>query len=131
MHKPNEKLANIIGAGCGIILVVVLIINIVMSGMGATAGAKDIPDEAATLYGTAAGRNGDIEVEVVATADTIYQIKILKNEETEGIGSLAVRDMPGRIYDRPEPSGQWRFRRHADLRRHQGGGAKCADLRWI
>ena len=98
MKKPNTKLHDIIGIGCGILLVLILIVNIVMSGQTATAGAAEIPDDAVTAQGTAQGRNGPITVSVTAMQDAIYQIEVLEQEETEGIGSVAIDEMPTRIF---------------------------------
>ena len=99
MKKPNAKLHDAIGILCGLFLVAVLIVSLVLGGRSATAGAADIPDDAVTAQGTAQGRNGPITVEVTATQDTIYQIKVLEESETDGIGSVAIDEMPGRIYE--------------------------------
>ncbi len=99
MKKPNTKLHDVIGILCGVFLVAVLIWSIIAGNRTTTAGAADIPDDAVTMQGTAPGRNGPIVVEVTATEDTIYQIKVLEEEETEGIGSVAVDELPGMIYE--------------------------------
>ena len=99
MHKPNTKLHDVIGILCGVFLVAVLIWSIIAANQTTTAGAADIPDDAVTMEGTAPGRNGPITVEVTATEDTIYQIKVLAEEETEGIGSVATDKLPGMIYE--------------------------------
>lgn len=99
MHKPNTKLHDVIGILCGLFLVAVLVWSIIAANQTTTAGAADIPDDAVTVEGTAPGRNGPITVEVTATEDTIYQIKVLEEEETEGIGSVAVEELPGMIYE--------------------------------
>ena len=85
--KKNEKLLNFIGIGCGVFLLAVLIANIIMSNTVKTVGSKDVPSDAVTMTGVAPGRNGDVEVEVVATEEKIYQIRVTKQEETDGIGS--------------------------------------------
>ena len=43
------------------------------------------------------GKNGYLVVEVTANSRKIYAVKILENEETPGIGSVAVEQLPGRI----------------------------------
>lgn len=98
MKKKNEKLLDIIGALCGVFVIVLAIGMNVMGNHKSTAGAADIPDEAITMEGVAQGRNGPVKVEVSATEDTIYQIKVLEEEETDGIGSFAVDQLPGTIY---------------------------------
>ena len=99
MKKTNEKLLDLIGIGCGVILLIILVANIIASHTVKTVGSADVPDEAVTVTGTALGRNGDVTVEVVATADQIYQIRVIQQEETDGIGSVAVDQLPGAIYE--------------------------------
>ena len=99
MRKPNTKLHDFIGITCGILLLVFLVVSIVAGGQNATAGAADIPDDAVTAEGTAQGRNGPIKVSVTATQDAIYKIEVLEQEETEGIGSVPVEELPGRIFE--------------------------------
>lgn len=98
--KRREKWLDRFGAACGILLVIVAIVIIVTANMGTTAGVrdKDVPAEALTLTGTAPGRNGDITVTVVATRDKLWQIKVTDQQETQGIGSVAVKDLPAAIF---------------------------------
>ncbi|MBR0208944.1 MAG: protein kinase [Oscillospiraceae bacterium] len=63
----------------------------------ADAPDSEVPAEAQTLTGTAAGFDGDITVEVVATDERIYQICVLENEETEFFGTLVFDELPARI----------------------------------
>lgn len=98
--KQQEKRHNFIGIGCGVILVLILIWNVMAGFLPATAGVpdRDVPAEAFTATGTAMGRNGDVTVEVVMTEDTIYQIRVVSQSETDGIGSLAVEQLPVAIF---------------------------------
>ena len=86
---------------CFLFIVAVAIFNAAQGAAGRQAGVPDseVPAGALTLTGTAAGRNGDIVVQIAATNDRIYQIKILEDEETEGIGSKAILSLPKIIYD--------------------------------
>lgn len=86
---------------CGLFIVAVAISNAVSGAAGRQAGVADseVPAGALTLTGTAMGRNADITVQIAATNDHIYQIKILEDEETEGIGSKAILSLPKIIYD--------------------------------
>ena len=90
--KKSTLTTDIIGIFCGVLLVAVGVISAISANAGRTAGMKDsqIPDTAMTLVGTAEGRNGDISVQVKADADKIYQVKILSEDETRGIGSKAL-----------------------------------------
>ena len=98
--KRQEKRNDIFGISCGVILLMIIVGNIIMGFMPATAGVKDkdVPAEAFTLIGTAPGRNGDLTVEVVMTDDTIYQINIVDHSETEGVGTLAIDQLPIDIF---------------------------------
>jgi nitrite reductase (cytochrome c-552) len=98
--QTRSKILNTIGILCGMLVLGVALITAIIKATPSSAGAKagDIPDSAQTLTGTAAGRNGDVSVEIVADANRLYQIKILNHEETEGIGSLAIEALPGTIY---------------------------------
>ena len=40
-----------------------------------------------------------VEVEVVADANTIYSVTVTKHNETEGIGSIAAAELPGKIVE--------------------------------
>ena len=101
MRKTNEKLADVVGILCGVFLLAVMIwaavgaINMGKAGLS----AKEIPADAITLTGTAAGRNGDVTVQVIVSEDEIYRIDVLEQEETRGIGTEAVKKLPLAIYD--------------------------------
>ena len=99
--KKSTLTTDIIGIFCGVLLVAVGVISAISANAGRTAGMKDsqIPDTAMTLVGTAEGRNGDISVQVKADADKIYQVKILSEDETRGIGSKAIQNIPKAIYN--------------------------------
>ena len=99
MKKVNPKTYDIIGIAAGILLVLMCILAVVINNQPAVAGAAEIPDSAVTAEGTAQGRNGPITVSVTADEDAIYQIEVLSHEETEGIGTVAATEMPGRIFD--------------------------------
>ena len=77
--KKKERISDIVGACSGILLLAIL------------------PDSAMTVQGTADGRNGPITVEVVADQDQIYQLRVLSQEETDGIGSEALTKLPKAI----------------------------------
>lgn len=100
-EKKKISRNDLVGIGCGVLLVILAIIISVTGSMTKRAGVPDsqIPAEAVTLYGTADGRNGEITVKVVATEDRIYQIKVTEHSETEGIGTLAVNQLPQAVYE--------------------------------
>lgn len=60
-------------------------------------GASAASFKAGTYTATAQGIHGDVVVEVTFTADRIAQVKVVKQQETLGIGSKAVEVLPGRI----------------------------------
>ena len=61
---------------------------------------KDIPAEAVTCTGAAQGMNGPVTVEVVATKDRIYSVKVVDQKETEGIGTVAAVEIPAKIFEK-------------------------------
>ena len=56
-----------------------------------------IPADAITMECRVEGKNGYIVVEVTANSRKIYAVRVLESEETPGIGSVAVEQLPGRI----------------------------------
>ena len=64
------------------------------------APAEEAPVEPQTVTVTKPGVFGeDVEVEVVADASTIYSVTVVENNETMGIGSMAVDELPGKIVE--------------------------------
>ena len=99
--KKREKRLNAIGIGCGVFVLLVGVITGIVKNMPSSAGVKagDIPASAQTLVGVAEGRNGDVAVEIVADDTMIYQIKVTDHQETDGIGTNAVEQIPGAIFE--------------------------------
>ena len=52
-----------------------------------------------TGTGSAKGIEGDVVVEVTADADTIYSIVVTEQNETQGIGSKAIDELPSQIVE--------------------------------
>lgn len=52
-----------------------------------------------TSTGVGQGIDGDVKVQVVADAATIYSVEVLEQNETPGIGSVAVEQLPGKIVE--------------------------------
>ena len=98
--KKKALWLDFVGILCGVFLVAVAVVSIVQSHLPVRAGVRDseVPASAQTLTGTAMGRNGNITVAVVTDGTQIYQIKILEQSETENIGTVAVKELPGTIY---------------------------------
>lgn len=92
--KQREKRLNMIGMGCGAFLVLLLVINIVSGIM-----ANYVPSSAKTLQASAPGKVGDVTVQIVADGKKIYQVSVLEHNETEGIGTMAVEQIPGMIVE--------------------------------
>ena len=99
--KKSTLYSDLVGVLCGVFIVAVGIGTAISANAARVAGLRDsqIPDTAATMVGTAEGRNGDITVQVKADGDQIYQIKILSEDETKGIGSKAIRNIPRAVYN--------------------------------
>jgi len=93
--KKREKRLNLIGAGCGVFLALLLVINI---GSGVVARAASA--NARTLTASAPGKVGDVTVQVKADDKKIYEITVTEHSETEGIGTMAVDQLPGKIVEK-------------------------------
>ena len=78
-------------------LIAVLIVNIVVSRNLPSPGMKKASKDAVTVTGTAPGKEGDVTVEITADKDNIYSVAVTGQNETPGIGSLAVEQLPAAI----------------------------------
>ena len=67
------------------------------AGRVVATAAKEVPAEAKTLISSAQGRNGPIELEVVADENTIYSVAVTDHQETDGIGTVAIEEIPAAI----------------------------------
>ena len=65
-----------------------------LMGMAAIAEGDRI-----TATGVGQGIDGDVVVQVEADATTIYAVEVLEQNETVGIGSIAVEKLPGAIVE--------------------------------
>ena len=99
--KKREKYLNLVGILCGVFVLAVGVITGILKALPSSAGMKasDIPATAQHLSGTAAGRNGDVTVEIIADESMIYQVKVVDHKETDGIGTNAVDQLPGAIFE--------------------------------
>ena len=80
-------------------LVAVLVVNIAISGRLPDPGMRKASREAVTATGTGAGKVGDVVVEVTADKSNLYSVKVLEQNETPGIGSLAVEQLPAAMVE--------------------------------
>ena len=80
-----------------LVLIAVLIVNIVVSRDLPAPGMRKASKDAVTVTGSAPGKVGDVVVEVTADQDNIYAVNITEQNETPGIGSLAVEQLPAVI----------------------------------
>ena len=88
-----------------LLLVVALILNVVLANSwGRVVPVEEIPVEVSedgtfTSTGKGTGIDGPVIVEITADAEHIYEVKVLEQNETEGIGSVAVEMLPGAIVE--------------------------------
>ncbi len=87
------------------LLIVIGLLLAVLTGVGSHDLATDsstkkseIPADAVTATGSAQGMEGPVVVEVIATQDRMYSVKVTEQGETEGIGTLAVEQLPPLIF---------------------------------
>lgn len=75
-----------------LVLALLMSIAITVNGMAAYA--------AGTYTGTAAGRNGDVTVEVVLSDDAIESVAVTAHQETPGIADAALDSIPAAIVEK-------------------------------
>ena len=92
--KKSKKLLDWIGAGCGVFLVLALIVSIVLNAV-----ASAPPKGSVTATGSGNGIDGPVVVQVTADAERIHDVQVLEQNETVGIGSVAVEKLPGAIVE--------------------------------
>ena len=73
------------------LLSIILCLALLMLGFALAEG------ERVTAQGVGQGIDGDVVVQVEADATTIYAVEVLQQNETPGIGSVAVEQLPGAI----------------------------------
>ena len=73
------------------LLSILLVLALLMLGFALAKG------ERVTAKGVGQGIDGDVMVQVEADANTIYAVEVLQQNETPGIGSVAVEQLPGAI----------------------------------
>lgn len=90
MSKPKKSIISIL---MGVLLIVALV------GCGAKDDAAGIYTPG-TYTGDANGHNGEVKVEVTVDADKITEVKVLENDETEGISDPAIEQVPAAIIEK-------------------------------
>lgn len=77
----------------GTVLFLVSAMALVLGSGAAMAGEK------VTATGIGQGIDGGVVVQVEADAETLYSIEVLEQNETPGIGSVAVEELPGAMVE--------------------------------
>ena len=75
----------------------VLVCTMLMSVLGMA--AADGSYTPGTYTGTAAGKNGDVKVEVTFSANAIDSVKVVEHSETAGISDGAIENIPAAIVE--------------------------------
>ena len=75
------------------------LLSIVLAAILVLALGALAEDGKITSTGVGQGIDGDVKVQVVADATTIYSVEVLEQNETPGIGSVAVEQLPGQIVE--------------------------------
>lgn len=71
----------------------------VLSMAGCASSTSDAKYKAGTYTGTAAGKNGDVTVEVVLSANAIDSVTVKDQKETAGIADPALEQIPAAIVE--------------------------------
>lgn len=93
--KIQKTLAR---ALCGVCAAALLLAGCQSTPAESTAASSSAAGQV-TATGTAQGIEGDVVVEVTADSTKIYSIEVVEQNETEGIGSIAVEKIPGMIVE--------------------------------
>ena len=72
---------------------------VLMLAAGTVFGSFSAMADQVTLTGTGLGIDGPVVVEVTADESTIYDVQVVEQNETVGIGSVAVEQLPGQIVE--------------------------------
>ena len=100
----KTKTLNIIALACAVFILGILVgahLQANKQGYSGPAGAQPVvgDDGKVTSTGVGQGIDGDVVVQVVADANKIYSVEVLEQNETVGIGSVAVEQLPGKIVE--------------------------------
>ncbi|HAQ40704.1 MAG TPA: FMN-binding protein [Clostridiales bacterium] len=85
--------------GLFVILVLVLSYAILAVGNGMMGGPEVGAGGEAALTGTAQGFGGEVSVTVTMDGDKIAKVEAQGPDETQGIGSNAIEQLPGKIVE--------------------------------
>lgn len=80
-------------------MAILLSAAMIMSMIPGSFSLAEASEDAVTCTGTGQGIDGPITVEVVATPEEIISVTVTEENETDGIGSVAVEQIPGAIVD--------------------------------
>ena len=95
--KIQKTLARVL---CGFCAAAMLLTGCQSSSSTAASQAGSASGEVQQVAtGSAKGIEGDVVVEVTADSTRIYSIEVIEQNETEGIGSVAVEKIPGMIVE--------------------------------
>ena len=81
------------------LLCLVLTLALLFSACQGAPASSGSGAEAVTATGSAKGMEGDVVVEVTASADAILSVTVTEQNETPGIGSVAVEQLPAKIVE--------------------------------
>lgn len=96
----HEEKSLLIKSGIAIaVSLAVLGVTVGMENAEKASNAVEASADAVTATGIGQGLNGDVVVEVIADSAKIYSVKVLEHSETEGIGTIAVEELPGKIVE--------------------------------
>ena len=110
------------------ILLAVAMVVVVAAGLLVYSSGKTA-SKGTTSMGTAKGFGGDVTVTLTLADGKITGCTAEGKDETEGVGSTAIDQLPGAIRRERQHCRGRRCRRNRHLQRHQGGGRCRPDRR--
>jgi len=108
--KKKLSWNDYVGILCAVVLVLCFVVNAVMTSAGnkaaeaaekaaAEAAAAAKPADLVTVTGSAQGMNGPVELQVEATADKLVSLSVVSQNETQGIGTVALEKLLPQIVE--------------------------------
>lgn len=81
------------------VIVVGIVLAFALGLWSRQSGRPVIPKTALRGEGSAKGNNGELKVSISADQERIYELRVLENQETPGIGDKAIEQIPPKIIE--------------------------------
>ena len=97
--KKKLSWNDYVGILCAVVLVLCFVVNAIMTSAGNKAASAAKPAGMVSVTGSAQGMNGPVELKVEATADKLVSVSVVSQNETQGIGTVALEKLIPQIVE--------------------------------